>query len=310
LTLPEEGGLEQVSGSPWQAEGGTSQVVGVWKKRLPGATGGLSGMSLVRLSQPDGRILDRVDPDVYPSGPPCWSPGSSARVLFTGTDGRLFTWAFEGPFDRETGGGQHPRPVVWLTGSPRDESARLGDLCVLTDLVLGRRVFVTLRFAGQANGGKFEPSRLWWLELDSGASAIVRAGRLRPEGGDRPNLSERLPRVARTTDGRLILAYLLEEPGRTTWQLRVAPIAIDEETGDPTVETADEKTLAEACLPIAPVFSADARSVTGMLRADPAPRPLRHFAVGREDSGPHPPRPTGAESGPEPVGAAPRARDR
>jgi hypothetical protein len=91
--------------------------------------------------------------------------------------------------------------------------------------------------------------------------------------------------VTRTTDGRLILAYLLEEPGRAAWQLQIAPIAIDEETGDPMVETVAEKTLAEGCLPAAPVFSADARWVIGVLRADPPPRPLRRFAVGMEASG-------------------------
>src|SRR5262249_2714855 len=177
-------------------------------------------------------------PEVYPSGPPCWSPGTSARVLFTGTDGRLFVWAFEGPFDRETGGRPHPRPLVWLTSSPRDEGILLGDLCVLTDSDLGSGVLVTLRPALGTVGGELEPSRLWWLELDGEAGAVVRTGRLRPEGGEHPDLSERLPRVARTTDGRLILAYLLEAPYRTAWQLRVAPITIDEETGDPTVDTA------------------------------------------------------------------------
>jgi hypothetical protein len=292
MTLREEGELEVASRSPWQAEDGTWQVVGIWKKMLRGATSGSREMSLMRLSQPDGRILSRIDPEVYPSGSPCWFPGTSARVLFTGTDGRLFDWAFEGPFDRETGGGQHPRPLVWLMRLPGVESVHLGDLCVLRDPDLGRRVLVALRFARQTDGGKLEPSRLWWLEIDSGASAIVRAGRLRPEGREHPDLSERLPRVSRTVDGRLILAYLLEEPGRATWQLRVAPIAIDEKTGDPTVEMAAERTLAEACLPTAPVFSADARCVTGVLRDDPAPRPLRHFAVGMEDPAPHPPLPT------------------
>jgi hypothetical protein len=85
--------------------------------------------------------------------------------------------------------------------------------------------------------------------------------------------------VARTTDGRLILAYLREAPHRAGWQLRVAPVTIDEETGDPTLETVAERTLAEGCLPAAPVFSADARWVTAVLWADRRPRPLRRFAV-------------------------------
>jgi hypothetical protein len=283
MTLPEGGELKLASGSPWQEEDGTWQVVGVWS-RMPDGAAGERAMSLVRLSQPGGKILDRVDPEVYPSGPPCWSRGTHAQALFTGTDGRLFAWAFEGPSDRETGGRQRPWPLVWLTGLPRDQSVLLGDLCVLTDPSLGGRILVTLRPARGTGGRRLEPTRLWWLELDREAAAIVRAGRLRPEGGEHPNLSERLPRVARATDGRLILAYLLEEPGRSAWQLQVAPIAIDDETGDPTVEVAAERTLAEGCLPTAPVFSADARWVTGVLRSDPPPRPLRRFAVGIEAS--------------------------
>jgi hypothetical protein len=95
--------------------------------------------------------------------------------------------------------------------------------------------------------------------------------------------------VARTSDGRLILAYLREAPDRAAWQLRVAPVVINEETGDPTVETVAERTLADGCLPTAPVFSADARWVTGVLRADPPPRPLRRFAIGMGDASPHRP---------------------
>jgi hypothetical protein len=292
-TLPEGSELKLVSGSPWQSEDGTWQVAGVLKQLPNFATGQWREVSLVRLSQPDGRILDRVDPEVYPSDPPCWSAGTSARVLFTGTDGRLFAWAFEGSFDRQTGGSQHPRPLVWLRGLPADESARLGDLCVLMDLNLGSRVLVALRLPRGTVGGKPGLSRLWWLQLDRRASSIVRAERLRPEGGEHPDLSERFPGVARTADGRLILAYLLEEPGQPTWQLRVAPIAIDEKSGDPTIETAAERTLAEGCLPTAPVFSADARWVTGVLRADHSPRPLRRFAVGMEEPDTHRPRPIG-----------------
>jgi hypothetical protein len=295
MTLPEGRRLNLASGSPWQAEGGTWQVVGLLRPIPNGTTGRWNEvMSLVRLSQPDGRILDQVDPAIYPGGPPCWFPGTPARVLFAGTDGRLFAWAFEGSFDPETGGRPYPKPLVWLTGGPGDEAVELGDPCLLTDPKLGSRVLVALRLSRGTAGGKLEPSRLWWLELDRGARAIVRAGRLRPEGGEHPELSERLPGVARATNGRLILAYLLEEPGGPTWQLRVAPIAIDEGTGDPTVEAAGERTLAEGCLPTAPVFSADARWVTGVLRADPPLRPLRRFEVDLDASDPYRPCPTGS----------------
>jgi hypothetical protein len=298
LTRPAGAGgeLTLASGSPWREDDGTWQIVGMWRRRLNGVTGPWKEVSLVRLSQPGGTILDRVEPEVYPNGPPCWFRGTSARVLFTGTDGRLFTWGFGGggPSDRETDGQPLPRPLIWLTGSPGDEQVMLGDVCVPAGADLGRRVVVTRRPAFGPRGGALEPFRLWWLELDNRASAILRAGRLRPKGGEPPGGSERLPSVARTTDGRLILAYLLalEEPGRMGYQLRVAPIAIDEKTGDPTVETTAERTLAEGCLATAPVFSADARWVTGVLRADPPPRPLRRFAVDMNSSCPPQPRPT------------------
>jgi hypothetical protein len=298
MTLPGAGELKLASGSPWQEEDGTWQVVGIWTQVPGGASGARKELSLVRLSQPGGRILDRVDPEIYPSGPPCWSPGTSARVLFTGTDGRLFAWAFEGPLARDAGGRPHPRPLVWLGGLPADDSARLEDLCVLTDPCLCGRLLVTLRHAQGKIGGMLEPTRLWWLELDSGSNGIVRAGRLRPESSEPPGLSERFPRFARTSDGRLILAYLREEPDRAAWQLRLAPVAIDEETGDPTLETAAERTLARECLPTAPVFSADARWVSAVLRADPRPRPLRRFPVDRVGSDLQRPGPTGSANAP------------
>jgi hypothetical protein len=295
ITVPEGSELQLASGSPWREEDGTWQVVGVCMRRHIGVRSQWNETSLVRLSQPGGRILDRADPEIYPSSPPCWSPGTCARVLFTGFDGRIFAWTFEGPLDRESR--QHPTPLIWRTGLPWDEGVLLGDLCVLADPELGGKVLVTLRPALGTGGVELGPTQLWWLELDSEATAIVRTGRLRPEG-QHPDLSERLPSVARTTDGRLILAYLLEEPSRRTWQLQVAPIAIDEETGDPTVETAAERTLAEDCRPAAPAFSADARWVTGVLRADRPPRPLRRFAVGMEDPGPQRPCPTRSAKAP------------
>jgi hypothetical protein len=287
MSLPGAGELKVASGSPWQQKDGTWQVVGIWSQLQDAGSDACREISLVRLSQPGGRILDRVDPEVYPSGPPCWAPGTSERVFYTGTDGRLFAWSFQGSREREAGGGQHAGPLTWLSGLPWDEAVHLADLCVLTDPKLGSRLLVTLRLAHGPVGGELEPTRLWWLELDSGSNAIVRAGPLRPEGGAPRGLSERLPRVARTSDGRLILAYLLEAPDRAAWQLRVAPVVIDEETGDPTIETVAERTLADGCCPTAPVFSADGRWVTGLLRADPPPRPLRRFAIGVEDASPH-----------------------
>jgi hypothetical protein len=207
--------------------------------------------------------------------------------LFTGTDGRLFAWALEGSRERDSGGRQQVRPLAWLSGSPGDERVLLGDLSVPTDSRLGGRVLVALRLDHAPVGTELEPTRLWWLQLDSGSSAIVRAGRLRTGSGEPPGLSERYPRVARTLDGRLILAYLLEQPQRAGWQLRVARVAIDAETGDPIVETVAERTLAEGCLAAAPVFSADTRWVSAVLRTDPRPRPLRRFAVGAEEADPH-----------------------
>jgi hypothetical protein len=304
ISLPGPGALKLASGSPWQQEDGTWQVVGIWTQLPNGPGGAGKEICLVRLSQPGGKILERVDPEVFPSGPPCWAPGTSERVLFTGTDGRLFAWSFQGSLEREAGGSQHAGSLDWLRGLPWDEAVELADLYILTDPKLGSRLLVTLRRAQGPVGGHLEATRLWWLELDSGSSAIVRAGPLRPEGGAPRDLSERFPRVARTSDGRLILAYLLEAPDRAAWQLRIAPVVIDEETGDPTVETMAERTLADGCLPTAPVFSPDARWVTGVLRADPPPRPLRRFAIGTEDSRLHRPGRAGSEPAP-PRGSAP-----
>jgi hypothetical protein len=111
----------------------------------------------------------------------------------------------------------------------------------------------------------------------------LRDGPIQPNQSNGAEFSERHPQVARTNDGGLILAYLREERNRRTWQLHVAPIEIDEETGDPSVAAEGDRTLTEGCLAVAPVFSPDARWVTGVLEADPPPRTVRRFAVGRDD---------------------------
>src|SRR5947209_8169861 len=87
LALPEGDWLDLARCAPWADERGESQVVGRWGSRSGSGTDRLSnGIGLGRFSCPEGRALDRVPVAAVPTGPPCWFPGTSARVLFAAGD--------------------------------------------------------------------------------------------------------------------------------------------------------------------------------------------------------------------------------
>src|SRR5882724_8953996 len=80
LFLPPGVGVDKASLSPWEEEG-RRQIVGVgWNQSGSGGSLQRTGIGLVRMSLPDGEILDRLSlPDMtLPRGAPCWIPGAPA----------------------------------------------------------------------------------------------------------------------------------------------------------------------------------------------------------------------------------------
>lgn len=88
--------FEAASCSPWVDESGKRQVVGRWSSRsVEGPLMVSQAFGLGRYSYPDGELLNQVDSEIVPIGPPCWFPGTQARVLFSAGDGQLYRFAFE-----------------------------------------------------------------------------------------------------------------------------------------------------------------------------------------------------------------------
>src|SRR4051812_41429458 len=86
LPLPPGVGIDKANLSPWE-EDGRRQIVAVgWKRSRVEGSLSSSDFGLIRMSLPDGEILDQlILPDVaLPMAAPCWIPGAPAGVLYVG----------------------------------------------------------------------------------------------------------------------------------------------------------------------------------------------------------------------------------
>ena len=90
--LPGGGAIWTSGWAPWAEESGRTQLVGLWKGSA------LSDAALIRLSEPDGAVLDRVAMADLPAwSATCWFPDRSPRVLLAGFGGVLLRVDFDGP---------------------------------------------------------------------------------------------------------------------------------------------------------------------------------------------------------------------
>ncbi len=269
--------LSDAACSPWVDETGRSQVVAVWrgeKRAFP-----FAGVGIVRISCPDGAILDRVGLDVMPIGPCCWLPGTAARVVFAAGDGLLYRFAFEeshAPGGTSVDRCARPSPLVWRTDPPVRSRFYLREPSVPAHPRLASEMLVSVEICSEHDDGSHAPRELWRLQLDPLATSILAAGRLlEPSAPDGPGIERRFPVLTGQNDGSLVLAYLAGNALRG-YQLRVAPARFDPRTGTPRAIAARERILAEGCLAIPPIFSVDGRSACCFPKSEgPVLRTLR-----------------------------------
>jgi hypothetical protein len=247
-------------------------------------------VGLARYHFPSCRVIDRIALDVMPIGSLCWYPGTEERILFAAGDGRLYHYRFpdsgrDEP-QEETGKGG-PQELLWKVTPPGEGIVHVSDPVWPADRGWNRRILVSLSYQ---TGTSYRPvqkgGQIWWLQLDDAGLAIEAAGRLTPEdptteSDDRTRaFHERLPNLATTPDGRLVLAYLSCQQDRRHWSLRVAPVEIDAGTGNPRVQALRIPSIAEPCMPTAPAFSVDGRWVYGVVATGGSePRPERFSVV-------------------------------
>jgi hypothetical protein len=268
--LEDDDVLEGASCSPWSDEKNQFQVVGRWSTRTKDGPMSMSkDFGLARYTFPSGQMLDHISTETVPVGPPCWYPGTQARILFTAGDGSLYDFAFEPepwatipqakPLRDLT-----PRPILWRCPKPGQGDVYLSDLSWPSDPRMGGCLVVSLREQAPSENGipAFTRTSLWWLKLNFAGTEVVDLGELLVnDGSDKSDLSydHRNPVVSALADGRLALAYLRQKCSDLGWEVRLAPIELDPETHIPRARVTESIALARKCQPAIPSFSSDGR---------------------------------------------------
>jgi hypothetical protein len=270
--------IEYASCSPWCDERGRRQLVGRWSWSF-GAGDPEASLGLVRLSFPEGEVLDHIETTVVPISVPCWYPGTQARVLFAAGDGRLYQHDFEPAGDLAgTGVENRPRPLIWGCPIPGGGGVFLAEPFWLDDPRWHDVVLVGLRTTTAAGQPKQSsgPTQVWWLRLSEDGGTIIEAGRLLAESPLGAEYIERYPTLGRTSDGRLRLAYLRRFPPGPL-ELWVTDLDVDTERRCPKAIRGEGVRLATDCLASLPIFSSDGRSIRVLVSEGGAPRvrPIR-----------------------------------
>jgi hypothetical protein len=279
LPIPEGEALDYARGSPWRDSRGRWQVAGRgWSRSGPRGKQTTRGHCLALYEFPGGAVLDRVETQDLPAGPPCWEPGTSARVLFAALDGALYWHEFEGSDPSGAGyrgGISRPKPLAWACPQPGSGGVLLADPAWPPDSRLGPRLFVSLVDLERVGGPWWQ---LWWLRLDRARMAIVAAGPLLRPGPTTPApepWDDRFPTLLSGPGGGLAVAYLASRPGVHLSQLRIAPLVIDPATGEPSAPERGP-VLAGDCVGTALAPSADGRSICCVVQPEGSgPKVLR-----------------------------------
>ncbi|HWE39342.1 MAG TPA: hypothetical protein VG406_22520, partial [Isosphaeraceae bacterium] len=282
--LPDGQVLRHASVSPWVDESGKPQVIGRAVRRAGDPAPDL--LSLVRMTFPEGRVLDRVAVGVLPASAPCWAPGTRARIVFGGGDGRLYRFDFE-PADGDAGDDQ-PRPLAWDCPPPGGGNLQIWSPCWPDDPRFARTILAAISVQSTASPrGPMTPTRIWWLRLDDEGDAIIDAGPVFDPDAIPTGFEAAAPSVGTTPEGGLALAYYLRAD-RKTWDLHLAPLTIDD-AGRPRVASGRVRRLAGPCRPFIPAaFSSDGRWISAV-QLDPNGRGMILRLELAADETPEPP---------------------
>jgi hypothetical protein len=262
--LPESDQLDLASVAPWTDELGRRQVVGRWAKRTSRLSSALpEQFGLIRYDVSSNEVIDRATLDVVPTSPPCWYPGATARILFVGADGRIHRYEFEDAAGQEIPDcDRGARTLQWLCRLPSGFEPVVTDICWPTAPGFETTLIASLSTRSSKDHHEFLPIELWAITLDVLCESIVGA---RPLVIDAPasdqQFQRRRPSVGRTTDGRLLLAYLERRlDGPPVTELKVCGIsAIGDSSG---LLVGRSRVIEEDCAPLLPAFSEDGESIT------------------------------------------------
>ena len=263
--------LEVASYSPWSDQTGHRQVVGRWSNRtLEGPKTVTHAFGLARYSFPEGRVLNQVTTDIFPVCPPCWFPGTRARVLFAAGDGQLYRFGFESDepglttADKLESLDSKPQVVNWKCPKPGSDNVHICEISWPDDPRMEGRLLASMRIcvADSESTRSFSQAQLWWLKLNHSGTEIVDAGPLvnhDVSGSELIDLDERSPTVAGLPDGSLALAYNRELNTESGWATRLAPLRMDGDHRPIATLESETRIVTTQSLPAPLAFSPDGR---------------------------------------------------
>ena len=274
-----DGLLEAASCSPWVDDSGKRQIVGRWSTRENQGPKAIStAFGLGRYSFPDGELIDQIPCETVPVNAPCWYPGTRARILFSGGDGELHQFAFEGQATSAISSeltrsvDLEPTTLTWACPKPGLGDVFVGDTSWPTDPRLGGRLIVSMRIQEQDKSGqpRFSRSELWWLKLDAAGNRVIEAGPLIDHdlsGNKLKDFDERSPAISGLPDGSLALAYDRQSDDQAGWSVYLARIATNERGELIPAPESQSRPLEAQAQPAQPSFSADGRWISILVKS-------------------------------------------
>ena len=284
VPLPPTMIMDSVAISPFVDDLGRAQAVG--RYRVYDGTGAdrlIGEVGLLRLSIPDGRILNREPMETLPFTPPSFEPGTRACVVYASGDGQIHRVDFDEA--EETGRPLVSQPLPWRVADPpknqvhimeivRPQHPRLrrigiATLCLeLLDKNQPRPQAATNRDGGLKDAAdstrKLGPSKLWWVEFSETNDAIVAAGRIGVPNGDAATATrhERNPIVVNGAAGEPRLVFQIRERGWDAARLVEIPLVFPNASGRPRFQTGEERVVMSATARWTPaVISRDGQRV-------------------------------------------------
>lgn len=267
IALKDTESLLFAKSSPWEDGNGETEVVGRWVSREPSDwSTQTQEIGVARFAMPSGRQLDHVPLDVVPAGNPCWYPGTTSRILYAGTDGKLYSLQFHDGAAGQFEPPAKPEIITWACRQPGRGEARITDPVWPADPRMKGRLVVSLTYLDALDTpDAFVPEQIWWFELSRDGKSITAAGRLTaPRSTRAPRVQERLPSLAITDGDEAVMAYLSRPAGQSTWDLKLAPVAFHPATGEARARTRMATLLARNVVVTFPAFSPDGRWVNAL----------------------------------------------